>query len=59
MVTERIRRRMDRLLDQVEEAAGQEDWEAVRRLGQQVLDLAPSGADARTFLDIACSPSSN
>ncbi len=38
MATERIQRRIDRLLDQVEEAADQEDWEAVRRLAQQVLD---------------------
>ena len=39
MATERIQRRIDRLLDQVEEAADQEDWEAVRRLSRQVLAL--------------------
>ena len=32
VATERIQRRIDRLLDQVEEAVDQEDWEAVRRL---------------------------
>ena len=53
MATERIQRRIDRLLDQVEEAADQEDWEAVRRLAQQVLDLAPDDPNATTFLEIA------
>ncbi len=53
MATERIQRRIDRLLDQVEEAADQEDWEAVRRLAQQVFDLAPDDPDATTFLEIA------
>ena len=53
MATERIQRRIDRLLDQVEEAADQEDWEAVRRLAQQVFDLSPDDPDATTFLEIA------
>ena len=30
VATERIQRRIERLMDQVEEAADQEDWEAVR-----------------------------
>ena len=49
MATERIQRRIDRLLDQVEEAAAQEDWEAVRRLSRQVLALDPDDADAPAF----------
>ena len=40
MATERIQRQIDRLSDQVEKVADQEDWEAVRTLAQQVLDLA-------------------
>ncbi len=44
MATERIQRRIDRLLDQVEEAADQEDWEAVQRLSRQVLTLDPDNA---------------
>ena len=49
MATERIQRRKDRLLDHVEEAADQEDWEAVRMLSRQVLMLDPDNADAITF----------
>ena len=53
MATERIQRRIDRLLDQVEEAADQEDWEIVRRLTQQVLALDQKNADAPAFLAAA------
>ena len=53
MATERIQRRIDRLLDQVEEAADREDWENVRGLAGQVLDLSPDDVDAKTFLEIA------
>ena len=56
MATERIQRRIDRLLDQVEEAADRQDWEAVRRLAQQVFDLAPDDPDATTFLEIRRHP---
>jgi len=37
MASERIRRRIERLLDQIEEAAGQRDWQTVRQLAQEVL----------------------
>ena len=37
MATERIQRRIESFLGQVEEAADQEDWEAVRRRSRQVL----------------------
>ena len=53
MATERIQRRIERLLDQVEEAADREDWENVHGLAQQVLDLSPDNVDANTFLAIA------
>ena len=36
MAMDRIQRRIERLLDQVEEAAEQEDWEAVHWLSRQV-----------------------
>ena len=49
MATERIQRRIDRLLDQVEEAADREDWEAVQRLSRQVIVPDSDNADARTF----------
>ena len=53
MVSERMKRRIDRLLDQVEEAADQEEWESVHRLSRQVLDLDADNGDAKTFFDIA------
>ena len=53
MPSERIQRRIDRLLDQIEEAADQEDWETTLRLSEQVLDLDPDSDDAQTFLRFA------
>ena len=53
MATERIQRRTERLLDQVEEAADQGDWETVRSLAQQVLALDPENADAPAFQSAA------
>ena len=53
MLGDRMKRRLDRLLDQVEEAADREDWESVRGHAQQVLDLSPDDVDAKTFLEIA------
>ncbi len=49
MAMDRIQRRIERLLDEDEEAADQEDWEAVRRLSRQVLVLDPDNTDALTF----------
>ncbi|MCH7801269.1 MAG: hypothetical protein IIC24_06960, partial [Chloroflexi bacterium] len=53
MPSERIQRRIDRLLDQIEESADQEDWETTLRLSEQVLDLDPDDEDAHTFLRLA------
>ena len=53
MVSERIQRRIDRLLDQIEEAADQRDWQAVHQLAQDVLRLEPENADALTYLAAA------
>ena len=39
MTTDRIKRRIERLLDQVEGAADAEDWRTVQRLSLQVLDM--------------------
>jgi regulator of sirC expression with transglutaminase-like and TPR domain len=50
---ERIQRRIDRLLDQIEAAADQEDWETTLRLSEQVLDLDPDDEDAQTFVRLA------
>ena len=53
MESERIQRRIDRLLDQIEEAADQRDWEAVKQLADDVLRLEPENADALTYLAAA------
>ena len=50
MATERVQRRIDRLLDQVEEAVDQLDWETVLSRAQAVLALDPDNADAVNFL---------
>ena len=41
MATDRIQRRIERLLDQIEEAADQQDWERERVLAEEVLALDP------------------
>ena len=50
MASERFQRRIDRLLDQVEEAVDQLDWEGVLSRAQAVLALDPGNADAINFL---------
>ncbi|MFP6567611.1 MAG: hypothetical protein VB961_10025, partial [Dehalococcoidia bacterium] len=53
MTTERIKRRIERLLDQVEQAADAEDWETVQRLSLQALDMDEGNVDAQTFSRMA------
>jgi uncharacterized protein YpiB (UPF0302 family) len=53
MTTERINRRIERLLDQLEEAADIEDWETVQRLSRQVVAIDRENADAAAFLEMA------
>ena len=53
MTSERIQRRIESLLDQVEAAADLQDWAAVQRLAKQVLGLDPGNADAPAFLRTA------
>ncbi len=50
MASERVQRRIDRLLDQVEEAVDRLDWEGVRSRAQAVLALDPGNDDAINFL---------
>ena len=53
MATERIQRRIDRLLDQIEQEADQQNWQRVRDLAGEVLEFAPDNADATTFFAVA------
>ena len=50
MASERVQRRVDRLLDQIEEAIEQRDWSHVRELAQDVLVLDRANDDAQAFL---------
>ncbi len=51
MASERVQRRVDRLLDQIEEAIEQRDWSHVRELAQDVIALDRDNDDAQAFLD--------
>ena len=53
MASERIQRRIDRLLDQIEDAADQLDWVSVRERAEAVLAYDPENQDALSFLTAA------
>ena len=51
MSSERFQRRIDRLMDQIEEAADQRDWQRVRELSNDVLLADAENSDAQNFLN--------
>ncbi|MEE8362823.1 MAG: serine/threonine-protein kinase, partial [Dehalococcoidia bacterium] len=53
MLSERVQRRIDRLLDQAEEAADREDWAGLADYARAVLVADSENADAKTFLAMA------
>ncbi len=53
MASDRIQRRIDRLLDQAEEAADESNWQRVRELSQNILAFDPENTDALGFLAAA------
>ena len=53
MASERIQRRIDRLLDQAEEAMDQLKWDAVGEYAQGALGLDPGNTDALAYLESA------
>ncbi|MCH7971232.1 MAG: hypothetical protein IH960_09365, partial [Chloroflexi bacterium] len=53
MLTERVQRRIDRLLDQAEEAVDGLLWERVREVSQSVIAVDPENVDANAFLAMA------
>ena len=53
MASERFQRRIERLLDQIEEAMDQLDWESVREYARAVLRLDPENNDALSYLAAA------
>ena len=53
MASERIQRRIERLLDQVEEAADGQEWWRVQELCEEVLGLDANNSEAPAFLSAA------
>lgn len=53
MLSERARRRIEQLLDEADQAIGQEDWELVRKNMRTVLTLDPENTDAHSYLAAA------
>ena len=53
MSSDRIQQRIDRLLDQIEQEADQENWQRVLDLAKQILRFAPDNTDAQSFLAVA------
>ena len=53
MASDRLQRRIDRLLDQIEQEADQQNWRVVHDLADEVIGLAPDNSDAQAFLAAA------
>ena len=53
MVSERARQRIERFLDQIDEASDAGDWNTVLEKAKDVLALDPDNADGKTFLAAA------
>ena len=53
MASERFQRRIDRILDQIEDTADRSDWAAVRQGALDLLVFDPENEDARNFLAAA------
>jgi len=53
MASDRIQRRIERLLDQIEQEADQRNWQLVLELSKEVLGFAPDNHDAKAFLSVA------
>ena len=50
MASERVQRRIERLLYQAEEAMDRSDWESVQEHAKVALGLDPQNSDALAFL---------
>ena len=53
MASERQQRRLDRLLDQIDEAETNANWESVRDLALDVLAIDAENAEANAYLEAA------
>ena len=53
MISERLQRRIYRILEQLEDAADRLDWPAVRQGALDLLVFDPANEDAKNFLAAA------
>ncbi len=53
MASERMQRRLERLLDQIDEVEANGNWESVRDLALDVLAIDSENADATVYLEAA------
>ncbi len=53
MASDRLQRRIEHLLDQIEQEADQQNWQIVYDLADEVIGLAPDDSDAQSFLAAA------
>ncbi len=53
MASKRVQRRIDHLIDQIEAAAAQLDWQLVPRLSEDVLTVDPANSDATVYVNAA------
>ncbi len=53
MLSERVQRQIERLLDEAESAIERGDWSRALELSESVLRLDPENADARSYLEAA------
>ena len=53
MISERLQRRIYRILEQLEDAADRRDWPAVRQGTLDLLVFDPANEDAKNFLAAA------
>jgi len=53
MPSERILRRIERLLDQIDQAEAQSEWQSVHSLAQDVLEVDPDNGEAAAYLHSA------
>jgi hypothetical protein len=50
MASERIRRQIERLLDEADQAVTKRDWPTVRECAHDILNLEPENREATIFL---------
>ena len=53
MASERVQRRLERLLDQIDEAEANGNWESVRDMALDVLEIDAENAEANAYLRAA------